>query len=199
MDEDHVAPGHESSYPICGARTRSGQRCRRPAGWGTGHVGYGRCRLHCGATPTGEKAGQRQAAEARALELVAAEGLVPVSDPVAVLTGLAAEAVALVGTFRRMVAELDDVRYSTRAGGEQLRAEVALYERALDRAERFSRDLAKLGLEERSVRVSEAQAELLVRLIEDVLTSAELALTHDQILGGRRLLAEGARRLAGVA
>lgn len=32
----------------CGARTRAGTPCRRPAGWGTAHVGEGRCKLHGG-------------------------------------------------------------------------------------------------------------------------------------------------------
>lgn len=32
----------------CGAKTRAGTPCRRPAGWGTDHVGEGRCKLHGG-------------------------------------------------------------------------------------------------------------------------------------------------------
>jgi len=44
---------HDSRH--CGARKRQprhpGETCARPAGWGTWHVGYGRCKLHGGATP----------------------------------------------------------------------------------------------------------------------------------------------------
>jgi hypothetical protein len=36
---------------LCGARARSGKPCRRPAGWGTEHAGYGACKLHGGSTP----------------------------------------------------------------------------------------------------------------------------------------------------
>lgn len=39
----------------CNARTKgvaARSRCRRPAGWGTDHVGQGRCKLHGGATPS---------------------------------------------------------------------------------------------------------------------------------------------------
>lgn len=42
-----VAP----SGTFCGAKTREGAKypaCRRPAGWGTDHVGEGRCKLHGG-------------------------------------------------------------------------------------------------------------------------------------------------------
>jgi hypothetical protein len=35
----------------CGAKTRSGGRCKRPAGFKTDHVGEGKCNLHGGATP----------------------------------------------------------------------------------------------------------------------------------------------------
>jgi hypothetical protein len=42
---------HDSRY--CAARKKQpavpGDRCRRPAGWGTSHVGFGRCKLHGGA------------------------------------------------------------------------------------------------------------------------------------------------------
>ena len=34
----------------CGAKTRKGTPCRRPAGWGTDHVGTGKCKLHGGAS-----------------------------------------------------------------------------------------------------------------------------------------------------
>ncbi len=38
---------------ICGAEAKSSKRpCRRPAGWGTDHVGQGRCKLHGGVSGT---------------------------------------------------------------------------------------------------------------------------------------------------
>lgn len=33
---------------ICGAKTREGTPCKQRAGWGTDHVGEGRCKLHGG-------------------------------------------------------------------------------------------------------------------------------------------------------
>jgi uncharacterized protein YutE (UPF0331/DUF86 family) len=38
----------------CGATNRNGEPCGLPAGWGTDHVGEGRCKLHGGQSPTGE-------------------------------------------------------------------------------------------------------------------------------------------------
>ena len=41
------------SENTCGARTRAGTPCRHPAGWGTDHVGEGRCKLHGGSSLRG--------------------------------------------------------------------------------------------------------------------------------------------------
>ena len=50
MEADGMGDGHEAS--LCGARRRqSDGTCRKQAGWGTDHFGFGRCRLHGGATP----------------------------------------------------------------------------------------------------------------------------------------------------
>ena len=54
--------------PMCGARlrgSRKGGECRRPAGWGTDHVGYGRCRLHGGTSPSLRLKAYRDMARAR--------------------------------------------------------------------------------------------------------------------------------------
>jgi len=37
-------------YEICGATTRDGDECQLKAGWGTDHLGEGRCKLHGGAS-----------------------------------------------------------------------------------------------------------------------------------------------------
>ncbi len=52
----------------CGARNRSGGNCAQPAGWGTDHVGFGKCKLHGGATPivTGRYSIKRQELAAKA-------------------------------------------------------------------------------------------------------------------------------------
>lgn len=42
----------------CGATNRDGGPCGLPAGWGTEHVGEGRCKLHGGASLAGEDSPQ---------------------------------------------------------------------------------------------------------------------------------------------
>ena len=47
---------HDKKY--CGAKTRAGTPCRRPAGWGTDHAGEGRCKLHGGKSTGAPKGNQ---------------------------------------------------------------------------------------------------------------------------------------------
>ena len=44
---------------VCGATTTAGKQCQRPAGWGTAHVGDGRCKLHGGNAGRPIKTGLR--------------------------------------------------------------------------------------------------------------------------------------------
>ena len=47
---------------LCGAKNRAGNPCRRPAGWGTDHAGFGNCKLHFGSTPNQKVAAARERA-----------------------------------------------------------------------------------------------------------------------------------------
>jgi len=43
-----AANGGKALEGICGAKTRAGTPCQQVSGWGTDHVGQGRCKLHGG-------------------------------------------------------------------------------------------------------------------------------------------------------
>src|SRR5881227_1016572 len=51
----------------CGAKNRKGEPCGRGAGWGTGHPGVGRCKLHGGASPNAEMGGSVELARREAM------------------------------------------------------------------------------------------------------------------------------------
>ncbi len=147
----------------CGAATRSGGPCKRSA-----MAGGSRCRLHGGASPQARQRAQLRLAERQALAVLEREGIAPLTDPLAALQQLAGEALELKRYFADRLAALEQLRYEGRAG-EQLRAEVALFERALDRAQKFALDLAKLNLEDRLVRLNEAQGRMLAQAVEAAL------------------------------
>lgn len=52
---------------LCGAKTRSGGTCKHEAGWGTAHVGEGRCKLHGGNAGGPIKTGARAVKTSRQL------------------------------------------------------------------------------------------------------------------------------------
>lgn len=109
-------------------------------------------------------------AETAARKFLAKNGYGKVDDPVEALSELAGEATAMKDFFRSQIEEL---RYSAQTG-EQLRAEVGLYERALDRTMRILEVMAKLGISERRTQIAEAQAVMLMEVIKNVLDRIEL-------------------------
>jgi hypothetical protein len=158
----------------CGAKTRLGQPCRRPA-----LAGATRCRMHGGASPQARQKAHLRLVEREARQVLDREGIIaPLVDPLSALQELAGEALELKRYFADRLSALEQLRYEGRAG-EQLRAEVALFERALDRAQKFALDLAKLGLESRLVAVTEQQGQLIARCVQAALESCGLSDRQD--------------------
>ncbi|WP_328757480.1 hypothetical protein [Streptomyces sp. NBC_00271] len=102
----------------------------------------------------------------------------PVTDPAGELQRVAGEIVAMKDAAARLVQGLTSMRYVGATGAEQLRAEVAVYERALDRAAKVLAEMVKLGLEARQVGLAEAQGALIAQAIRAIL--GELRLTPEQ-------------------
>ena len=98
-----MTPGAEGTgHDRCGAKTRAGAPCGRPAGWGTGHPGIGRCKLHGGSTPNHQRAAQLEIARRECDRL----GIPIDVDPGTALIGLVREAAGNVEFYRSLVAEL---------------------------------------------------------------------------------------------
>jgi hypothetical protein len=170
-----LLPGHDK--PKCGAKKRQGEgTCKRPSGWGTDHAGTGNCKLHGGNTP----AGRMGAANQQARKELARLDVDPVGDPLQQLATLAGQVLAWRDSMAAKVNDLSSLRYQMSGengdGGEQLRAEVALWERALDRCERVLTAMARLNIDERLARISEQQAERIERALRTALTELGLGL-----------------------
>ena len=183
-ERECVKCGRADCGKHCLAKRRQGDGwCQLDAGWGTDHVGVGRCKLHGGSTTS--HTNSRRVVEAKAAKELAQLGYEPVEDPIGEMLDLAGRFKALEGWLATKVAELDDkghLRYEGhgQASSEQLRAEVAMWERMLDRFARVLEALARLNLEERRIRLSEAQTELLAKVIDATLADPVLALSADQ-------------------
>ncbi|HEX6513955.1 MAG TPA: hypothetical protein VF049_00125 [Nocardioidaceae bacterium] len=98
----------------------------------------------------------------------------PVGNPLAELQQLAGEVIAWKNLLAERVAELRSTGYRG-AGGEQIRADVVLFERALDRCATVLTAIARLNIDERLAAISEHQATMVRRAIDAALASAGLA------------------------
>jgi hypothetical protein len=135
----------------------------------------------------------RRLAEDRVRRALDEQGVREVRDPIAEFMRLIDETIAFKDLLASHVAALEDqLRYTDAAGGEQLRAEVTLYERALDRAGKFLADWARLGMQERMVRISEAQAAALGAALDQAMTDAQVP--DDMRRRVRQALADRLRR-----
>lgn len=77
-------------------------------------------------------------------------------------------------------------RYEHRTSGEQVRMEVSLYERALDRSTRVLKDVSKMAIEEKTVSLGRQQVELMIRILMGVVM--DIGLNSDQITHARAVL-----------
>lgn len=153
--------------PVCGGERRGGQGpCGLPAGYNTSHVGTGRCSWHGGASPGGVKHANEQAIQAQAAKELARLDVIPVTDPLTELARLAGQAVAWKDAMAAKVNELAGIRYESEHGGEQLRSEIALWERALDRCVMTLTAMAKLNIEERLAGIRQRTADMLERAFD---------------------------------
>jgi hypothetical protein len=98
--------------------------------------------------------------------------LPPVEDPLSELARVCGQVLGWKDMLAEKVNALSSLRYENEAGGEQLRAEVALWERALDRCERFLTAMARLNIDERLAKISEERAELIVTVLTAALERA---------------------------
>jgi hypothetical protein len=136
--------------PRCGADTGHGS-CKQPAGWGTEHVGIGRCKLHGGSTPSHVVA----ARQVQAREAVVTYGLpVDVSPAEALLEEVRWTAGHVVWLRERVQAlEADGVADSVW---------VDLYQRERKHGVDVAAAAVRAGVDVAMVRLKERQGEALV-------------------------------------
>lgn len=157
---------------VCSATSkRSRERCRRHAARGSTV-----CVMHGAKAPQVRAKAARRLAEARATASLAEQGVTPLGDPLDAFKGLTEEVVAFKDFLAARVAELRAaLTREDRTGHEDVRADLAAYERALDRAGKLLGDYVRLGIEDRRAALDERRA----ALVEVVLLRVLAALGHD--------------------
>lgn len=164
MTTEPETPGHDK--PKCGAPKRQGEgSCTRPAGWGTDHVGIGKCKLHGGSTPSHQRNAQRVRAE-RDVELFGARRDV---HPAEALLELVQWTAGEVDYWRQEVRRLEAHELTwgvtkVKEGGDDRGTteeakpaiQYAMLVDASNRLERYSASALKAGADEAMVRIAES-------------------------------------------
>ncbi|MHB9857623.1 hypothetical protein [Streptomyces sp. YIM S03343] len=169
----------------CWARSkkRDGGQCGA-----TAMTGQNVCRHHGGASPQAIARAEQRVAEAEVADAtrraLATLDIAPVDNPLTALSEVAGQILAWKDQLAARVNDISDaIRYKDGRGAEQLRAEVALYERALDRSITALSAIARLNIDERLAAISEKQADA-------VITAIEAALAHAGVTGERSVEAK---------
>lgn len=175
-----------------GTSKTSGQRCPMWAIKG-GTV----CYHHGGAAPqTKAAAAQRIATkkiQAAAEATLAHEGIEGVTDPLEELSKLTSSSKALMDALGARVNSLDELEHFDAKNSPAIKAEVQMYERAMDRTHRLLDSLVRHGFTERQIKIEESEAMLVAGVLRRVL--AALSLTSDQQKQAQLLLAQEFRAL----
>lgn len=170
---DAAATNGNHGPALCGRPKRQGDHspCLKAAGWGTDHVGIGPCRNHGGMLPGVQKAARRSLAQAEFRQYLHEQGIPEIDDPTQRLIELLGEADAFYAFMRDKLGsiDVDEWESADERGVLQATVYVELFERAQERLQKFLVDIQRLGLEERLVRLSERQADMVCTVIERVL------------------------------
>lgn len=156
------------------------------------------CRVHGGTAPQAKAAAARRVAEAELTEqtqrALAVLDVEPVDNPLTALSELAGQVVAFKDALADRVNALERIRFTDDKGAEQLRAEVALYERAMDRCINVLATIGRLKIDERLAAISEKQADMVISAIEAALAYA--GLTGQQAADAKRIAARHLRSVS---
>lgn len=168
-----------TTTPQCGAKTRSGQPCKRAP-----IVGGKRCRLHGSATPAARAAAERDQLRAQLNGVVQEMGWEPVTNPALLLANIAGEAEAFKDAARKHLNELDSWETRNQLGTESVKAVVAVYAAALRDVASVAEKLWRLGIDHTALQVeatrpAREQAETLNRVVQRALELADFDQDHE--------------------
>lgn len=141
-------------------RTSDSEPCQR---WAM--LGQEVCATHGGRAPQAKAAAARRQVEAKATAALSRENIQPVDNPLLALQQLAGEVVRVKDFLGGRVEVLQELRYRG-IGGEQVRGELTAYGAAMDRSIRVLEAIARLNIDERLVKIAEADGRMIIAVMD---------------------------------
>lgn len=209
---DPVSPDTmKRDITVCGAK-RTGKTsagpgtCCQPAGWGTEHIGTGRCKLHGGCLPTHNKSALLSEAVLTAKRLYGEDLDI---DPYEALLGEVRRTAGAVIWLQEHIRELEDperLKQVTNNMGITPSVWIQMYQQERAHLVRVAKACIDSGIAERNVRIAEQQGQLLAAVITAFLNDPDLGLSPVQMAHAPKLIrrhilalegSTGARTLSG--
>lgn len=166
--------GRRDGEPFCGGLKRNGDPCLREAGWGTDHLGTGKCKHHGGYRQSVGAAAQQAKDLATPITVTPEQAIQAVLNLAA---GQLAYATAMVGGLSET-----QMFEQTDAGvvpNRWVRLQMAI----MDRIKQYSRAAADMGINERQMNLAEAQTAMMGELLERVMGRVDLSPKQRKLVG----------------
>lgn len=169
--------GSEQPVPgKCGSRLKRGGFCGQLAGYGTDHIGFGRCKYHTGSTRAGKlnAAKQRFEAERREWAAYGINHAIPIDPHDALLTEVHRTS-GIIAWLEMKVGPSDESELiQSTDKGDFPSVWVSLLQAERAHLVRAAKTAIDCGVAERAVRVAEQQGEQLARAVQEILGSLQL-------------------------
>ena len=155
------------SNSTCDAKTRAGTPCELRAGWGTDHVGEGRCKLHGGASPRGaDSPSFRHGGRSKYFDPSSIIGFDEWRASVGPTFGLEEDILALIYVCREKLLRDEPYTVMTKFGPEEIAPSADYISRSLQRIASAWSDVVKRHEGETIyVKLADRDVEELLRLV----------------------------------
>jgi hypothetical protein len=168
---------------ICTAHRTNGLPCAH-------HAMHGQtvCYTHGGATQKSRKAAERRLAEQKLTGQIERLGIPVEVEPIKALLAALYESAGICAYLRSEISKRQElaedgpgsVLTQHDPAGVRESALLKMYLESVERLARISKTALDAGIDERTVRMTEQQGELLVRVVEAVMADPDLQLTDPQ-------------------
>lgn len=167
----------QSQVSQCGAKRRNGETCHLSAGYGTEHLGKGKCKFHGGSTPSHVNKWRAEAAKEKLEEAAELYGLPEEVEPAeALLQELHRTAghVAWLNDEIRTMKDEDEL-YGPVGGGKDSHPSVhphvflRLYQEERKHLAAVAKMCLDAGIAERQVRIAEQQGVIIASMLKALL------------------------------